>query len=133
MLLSLLLHGKTRRLSNYRSPVMTRNIIPLCTDYSALERICENEEENFDKASAILQYLETHYATFEKVFESNFLPVDLVERRGFKKRLNKVNLKLLCFMYLKNGITEEIQSFVRFFLDYNLFLLIMGRKDFLLE
>ncbi|VDN90728.1 unnamed protein product [Brugia pahangi] len=66
VLLSLLLHGKILRLSNYRSPVITRSIIPLCPDYSALERICDNEEENFDKASAILEYLETHYATFEK-------------------------------------------------------------------
>ncbi|CAG9533703.1 unnamed protein product [Cercopithifilaria johnstoni] len=66
VLLSLLLYGKTLRLSNYRSPVMTRSIIPYCSDYSALGRICENEEENFDKASAILEYLETHYATFEK-------------------------------------------------------------------
>uniref|UniRef100_A0AAF5PWM7 COP9 signalosome complex subunit 3 n=1 Tax=Wuchereria bancrofti TaxID=6293 RepID=A0AAF5PWM7_WUCBA len=66
VLLSLLLHGKILRLSNYRSPVMTRSIIPLCPDYSALERICDNEEENFDKASAILEYLEAHYATFEK-------------------------------------------------------------------
>ncbi|EFO24312.1 hypothetical protein LOAG_04179 [Loa loa] len=66
VLLSLLLYGKTLRLSNYRSPVMTRSIIPLCPDYSALERICDNEEENFDKATAILEYLEAHYATFEK-------------------------------------------------------------------
>ncbi|VDK80122.1 unnamed protein product [Litomosoides sigmodontis] len=66
VLLSLLLHGKTLRLFNYRSPVMARSIIPLCPDYSALERICENNEENFDKATAILEYLEAHYATFEK-------------------------------------------------------------------
>ncbi|KAL3994167.1 PCI domain family protein [Acanthocheilonema viteae] len=66
VLLSLLLHGKTYHLSNYRSPVMVRSIIPLCPDYSALGRICENEEENFDKASAIFEYLETHYASFEK-------------------------------------------------------------------
>uniref|UniRef100_A0A915Q819 COP9 signalosome complex subunit 3 n=1 Tax=Setaria digitata TaxID=48799 RepID=A0A915Q819_9BILA len=66
VLLSLLLHGKAVRLSNYRSPVMTRSIIPLCPDYTALERICDNEEENFDKASAILEYLEAHYISFEK-------------------------------------------------------------------
>ncbi|VDK83392.1 unnamed protein product [Onchocerca ochengi] len=66
VLLSLLLYGKTLRLSNCRSPVMTRSIVPLCPDYSALERICDNEEVDFDKASAILEYLEAHYVTFEK-------------------------------------------------------------------
>ncbi|KAM3719824.1 COP9 signalosome complex subunit [Dirofilaria immitis] len=66
VLLSLYLYGKTLRLSNYRSPVMARSIVPLCSDYSALEKICDNEEENFDKASAMLEYLEAHYVIFEK-------------------------------------------------------------------
>lgn len=61
---------------------MTRSIIPLCPDYSALERICENDEENFDKATAILEYLEAHHTTFEKVFISDSLSNRLSRKNG---------------------------------------------------
>lgn len=67
VLLSLLLHEKIVPLPNYRSAAIVRNVAASCTKYTGLERIFNNEEEDYDKANAVLEYLEAHRATFEGV------------------------------------------------------------------
>ncbi|VDM96369.1 unnamed protein product [Thelazia callipaeda] len=78
VLFSLVLSGKASVLPSYRSAVLTRFVIPLCPDYLALEKICESEEENFDKSGAVLEYLEAHYVVFET--DKNVGLVKLVAR-----------------------------------------------------